>query len=100
MRWSSAPPARWRYVGHSILAEAGSQEREHEWKEAQLRAASTKSCKHPLVASTEVDCNVIGAPLKSVKRPPASVTMATQAAISRIFTSVSITASILPAASK
>jgi hypothetical protein len=34
MRWSSAPSPRWKYVGRSILAEAGSQEREHEWKEA------------------------------------------------------------------
>jgi hypothetical protein len=54
----------------------------------------------PLVASTEVDCSVIGAPVKSVNLPPASVTIAASAAISRIFTSDSMTTSILPAASR
>src|ERR1035437_9202278 len=51
-------------------------------------AANTGACKCPLVASTEVDCSVIGAPSRSVKRPPASLTIATHAAISRIFTSL------------
>jgi hypothetical protein len=64
------------------------------------RAASTCPCSGPLVASTDLDWSVTGAPLKSVKRPPASDTIATQAAISSMFTSDSITASILPAASR
>ena len=62
--------------------------------------ASTSPCRRPLVASTEPEPSVIGAPPRSVKRPPASVTIATLAAMSRMFTSDSITASILPAASR
>jgi hypothetical protein len=42
----------------------------------------------------------IGAPARSVKYPPASVTRATQAAISRMLMSVSTTTSMCPAASR
>ena len=63
-------------------------------------AARSGSCNRPLVARTEVVCRPTGAPARSVNCPPASDTMATQAAMSRMCTSLSTTASILPAASR
>ena len=78
--------------------------REIRWPSLNARnlqsAASNAACKPPLLASTEFDCNVIGAPFKSVNLPPASLTMATQAAMSNTLTSDSMTASILPEASR
>jgi hypothetical protein len=68
---------------------------------AQLSASSTAACRDRFAAaSTERVPSPIGAPARSVKWPPASVTMATQAAMSRMLMSVSTTTSRCPAASR
>ena len=62
---------------------------------AQPSAARTAACSSGWeAASTERDSRPIGSPSRSVNVPPASVTIATQAAISRMLMSVSTTTSI------
>jgi hypothetical protein len=68
---------------------------------AQLSARSTAACSAGVAAaSTEVAPSPSGAPSRSVKQPPASITMAAQAPMSRMLMSVSITTSRWPDASR
>ena len=67
----------------------------------QPSAARTSACSSRLAqASTERDSSPIGAPSRSVKTPPASLTIATHAAMSRMLMSVSMTTSMWPPASR
>lgn len=99
--YASKTQGRNRVTNHETLVPPlGECPPEAERSQRPCSVCRTDSCSRPLLASTVVVANPTGWPVRSVNRPPASVTITASAAMSRMFTSDSTTTSSAPRASR